>query len=134
MSDQTLKPLVINETERPIDGWDDPERGRVRWRTLFSKGVSASEGVTCGVALLGPGDWLARHRHAPPEVYYVVEGAGTVFLEGIERRVGPGDSVFIPGMALHGISQVGEAPLKFFYVFGVDSFDDVTYLFSPPPR
>ena len=134
MSDPTLTPIVVNETERLIDGWDDPERGRVRWRTLFSKGVSASEGVTCGVALLGPGDWLARHRHAPPEVYYVVEGAGIVFLEGDERRIGPGECVFIPGMALHGIAQTGEAPLKFFYVFGVDSFDDVTYLFSPPPR
>jgi len=134
MGNEAPRPLVINEAERPIDGWDDPERGRVRWRTLFSKGVSPTEGVTCGVALLGPGDWLARHRHAPPEVYYVLEGAGIVFLDGEERRVEAGDAVFIPGMALHGISQDGEKPLKFFYVFGVDSFDSVTYLFSPPPR
>ena len=134
MGNEAPRPPVINEAERPIDGWDDPERGRVRWRTLFSKGVSPTEGVTCGVALLGPGDWLARHRHAPPEVYYVLEGAGIVFLDGEERRVEAGDAVFIPGMALHGISQDGEKPLKFFYVFGVDSFDSVTYLFSPPPR
>jgi len=134
VGNETPQTLVVHETDRPIDGWDDPERGRVRWRTLFSKGVSPTEGVTCGVALLGPGDWLARHRHAPPEVYYVVEGAGNVFLEGEERRVEAGDAVFIPGMALHGIAQVGEKALKFFYVFGVDSFDGVTYLFSRPPR
>ena len=129
MPDPSLRPIVINENERPRDGWDDPVRGRIHWRTLFSKGLSASEAITCGVASLEPGDWLARHRHAPPEIYYVLDGTGIVTLEEKEVAIEAGHAVFIPAMARHGIRQTGERTLKFFYAFAVDGFEDVTYLF-----
>ena len=129
MSEPVTTALVSTESAAPSDGWDDPGKGRIGWRTLFSKGLTASEAITCGVADLGPGDWLAPHRHAPPEVYYVVEGSGLVTLEGREVAVAAGSAVFIPGLALHGIRQTGAAPLKLFYVFAVDAFEDVTYLF-----
>lgn len=123
-------PTVVREADVAPDGWDDPIHGRVRWRTLFSQGQTPTEAITCGVAELGPGDRLERHRHAPPEVYYVVAGDGIVFLDGREVAVSAGASVFIPGMAEHGIRQTGQATLRFFYVFAVDSFDGVEYLFG----
>ena len=82
-------------------------RGRLRFRTLFSQGLTQTAGMTCGVTELGPGDWLGLHRHAPPEVYYVFAGAGIVSLEGREIPVSAGSAVFIPGMAEHGIRQTG---------------------------
>jgi len=124
------QPLVLDEARLPADGWDDPVRGRIRWRTLFSKGGTPTDGITCGVAELGPGDWLGLHRHAPAEVYYVFAGAGVVTLNGRETPVEAGNAVFIPAMAEHGVRQTGTAPLRFFYGFPVDSFDSVEYLFS----
>jgi mannose-6-phosphate isomerase-like protein (cupin superfamily) len=124
------QPLVIDEAGAPIDGWDDPIRGRIRWRTLFSKGGTPTDGITCGVAELEPGDWLGLHSHAPPEIYYVFAGSGVVTLDGREVAVRAGSAVFIPGMAEHGIRQTGTERLRFFYGFPVDSFDDVEYLFS----
>ena len=123
-------PLVIEEADAPQDGWDDPVRGRLRWRTLFSRGLTQTAGMTCGVTELGPGDWLGLHRHAPPEVYYVFAGAGILSLEGREVPVSAGSAVFIPGMAEHGIRQTGNEVLHLFYAFPVDSFDSVEYLFS----
>ena len=135
MDDQRRSsPLVHDETVEPCDGWDDSVRGRVRWRTLFSKGMTPTEGLTCGVATLERGGWLGLHRHAPPEVYYVLAGAGVVTLEGHERPVKAGSAVFIPGMAEHGIRQMGAEALRLFYAFPTDSFDDVEYLFSAAPR
>ena len=64
ISDQA-EPLVVDEADLAQDGWDDPVRGRLRWRTLFSRGMTQTAGVTCGVTELGPGDWLGLHRHAP---------------------------------------------------------------------
>ncbi len=125
-------PTVIDERDVAPDGWDDPVRGRLRWRTLFSQGATPTEAITCGVAELAPGDHLERHRHAPAEVYYVFAGEGTVVLDGKEIAVKPGAAVFIPGMAEHGVRQTGAATLRFFYVFAVDSFDGVEYLFSAP--
>ena len=127
-----IRPLVLDEAGLALDGWDDPVRGRIRWRTLFSKGGTPTEGITCGVADLEPGGWLGLHRHAPPEIYYVVAGTGIVTLDGVEAPVGAGSAVFIPGMAEHGIRQTGPGLLRFFYGFPVDSFDSVEYLFSAP--
>jgi mannose-6-phosphate isomerase-like protein (cupin superfamily) len=129
-----VEPLALDEKDVAQDGWDDPVRGRLRWRTLFSKGATPSNGMTCGVTELGPGEWLGLHRHAPPEIYYVVAGAGLVSLDGAEIPVKPGSAVFIPGMAEHGIRQTGNETLRLFYVFPVDSFDSVEYLFSAAPR
>jgi mannose-6-phosphate isomerase-like protein (cupin superfamily) len=123
-------PFVIDEANAPQDGWDDAVRGRLRWRTLFSRGLTPTAGMTCGVTALGPGDWLGLHRHAPPEVYYVFAGAGILSLEGREVLVSAGSAVFLPGMAEHGIRQTGNEVLRLFYAFPVDSFDSVEYLFS----
>jgi mannose-6-phosphate isomerase-like protein (cupin superfamily) len=123
-------PFVIDEANAPQNGWDDPVRGRLRWRTLFSRGLTQTAGMTCGVTELGPGDWLGLHRHAPPEVYYVFAGAGILSLKGREVPMSAGSGVFIPGMAEHGIRQTGNEVLRLFYAFPVDSFDSVEYLFS----
>ena len=129
-----VEPFALDEKDLAQDGWDDPVRGRLRWRTLISKGMTPTAGMTCGVTELGPGDWLGLHRHAPAEVYYVVAGAGLMSLEGREIAVKAGSAVFIPGMAEHGIRQTGSGILRLFYAFPVDSFDGVEYLFSAAPR
>jgi mannose-6-phosphate isomerase-like protein (cupin superfamily) len=127
-SPAAVEPLVIDEADAPLDGWDDAVRGRIRWRT--SSGGTPTDGVTCGVCDLGPGDWLGRHRHAPPEIYYVLAGNGVVTLGGKEFAVKAGSAVFIPGMTEHGVRQTGTERLRFFYGFPVDSLDKVEYLFS----
>lgn len=131
-SDQ-VAPFALDEADVAQDGWDDPVRGRLRWRTLMSRGVTPSAGMTCGVTELQPGEWLGLHRHAPPEIYYIFAGAGLVSLDGREIPVKAGSAVFIPGLAEHGIRQTGSEILRLFYVFPVDSFDGVEYVFSAAP-
>jgi mannose-6-phosphate isomerase-like protein (cupin superfamily) len=125
-----VEPIALDEVDAPQDGWDHPARGRLSWRTLFSKGTTPSESMTCGVAELRPGDWLGLHRHAPAEIYYVLAGAGVMSLDGREIPVKAGSAVFIPGMVEHGIRQTGKEILRLFYSFPVDSFDSVEYRFS----
>lgn len=125
-----VEPLVIQAADQPRDGWDDPVKGRVGWRTLFSGGTTATDALTAGLADLEPGDWLGLHRHAPAEIYYVLEGKGILIIDKAEHQVGPGSAVFIPGDAEHGIRNSGENVLRFVYVFPTDSFADVEYRFS----
>ncbi len=129
-STRASRPLVLHDSSVPLDGWDDPVRGRIRWRTLFSKGGTPTDGITCGVAEVEPGGWLGLHRHAPPEIYYVLAGTGVMTLDGSEAAVESGSAVFIPAMAEQGIRQTGAERLRFLYGFPVDSFDSVVYLFS----
>ena len=126
-----LQPLIISERNVVRDSWDDATRGVLGFRTLFSAGTTATRALTAGIADLSAGGWLGLHRHAPAEIYYVVQGHGTVTLDGAGYPVSAGTAVYIPGDTEHGIRNAGSAPLRFFYAFAVDSFDDVRYRFSP---
>ena len=125
-----LKPLVISESDVARDSWDDTAKGVLGFRTLFSAGTTVTRALTAGIADLNAGGWLGLHRHPPAEIYCIVEGRGTVTLEGADYPVSAGTAVYIPGDTEHGIRNTGPAPLRFFYAFAVDSFDDVTYRFS----
>ena len=127
---EQLKPLVIGEADVTRDAWDDPVRGVLGFRTLISGGTTPTRTLTAGIADLNPGGWLGLHRHTPAEIYYVVEGHGIVTLDGADNPVSAGTAVYIPGDAEHGIRNAGHTPLRFFYAFALDSFDDVTYRFS----
>lgn len=99
--------------------------------TFFGADRAPTEAMSAGLAELAPrGGRLAPHRHAQPEIYYIVEGAGIVTVAGVETPVAAGAAVFIPGDAEHGIRNDGDSALRFFYVFPVDRFSDVVYRFS----
>ena len=55
-------------------------------------------------ASLEPGQATERHYHAESEeIYFVVQGAGEMELDGERRRVDVGDAVLIPPRARHQI-------------------------------
>ena len=130
---QDAKPLVVRNQDCRRDSWDDPVKGKIGWRTLFSADATATDSLTAGVAEVEPSGWLGLHRHRPAEVYYVIEGRGIVTIDGREHAVSPGSAVFIPGDAEHGIQNDGSAILRFLYAFPVDSFAEVEYRFSEKP-
>ncbi len=60
--------------------------------------------------LLGflPGQVLPRHRHAHEhEVFDVINGTGTLWLDGQPHAAGPGTSVFVPAGVEHGFENTG---------------------------
>lgn len=124
------EPLVVDEADAARETWDDPVKGVLGFRTLFSSGTTATQELTAGIADLDAGDWLGLHRHDPAEIYFIAEGHGIVTLDGTDHAVSAGAAVYIPGNVEHGIRNSGQSPLSFFYVFPVASFDDVVYRFS----
>jgi mannose-6-phosphate isomerase-like protein (cupin superfamily) len=125
-----LAPTVVEESKQPRDGWDDSVKGRIGWRTLFSGDITPTNGLTAGIAEVQPGGWLGLHRHAPPEIYYMLAGRGVVTLAGAEHAVTAGSAVFIPGDVEHGIRNSGRTVLRFLYAFAADSFSDIEYRFT----
>lgn len=123
----TLEP----ESFPPPTQQDEPSKGDITWHTLFSSTTTPTNSLSAGVATCPPQTGhLCAHRHSQAEVYYITLGKGMMRIDGKETEVEEGAAVFIPGDAEHSIRNIGEGPLKFFYVFATDSFEDVVYRFS----
>jgi quercetin dioxygenase-like cupin family protein len=131
----TSKPFVVNESQCEVEGWDDPVRGVVTWRTLLSGDRTPTDKLTMGVAEVREGDAadIRLHRHAQAEAYYILAGRGRLRIEGVDYPLEPGVTAFIPGGALHGARALGAEPLRILYVFAADSFDEVKYEFPGAP-
>ena len=126
-------PIVSREADREWETWgeeDVPRKGLVYWKTLISRGVTRSQGLTLGVASLPPGGALRQHRHTQEEVYLVLDGSGLVRVGAEELAVEAGSAVFVPGDALHSCENTGTSDLRVAYVFPADSFDEVEYVFE----
>lgn len=122
-----MEPTVLDTAGIEPEVWDDPVRGDVSFRVVFSADRTPTSGLYTGLTDLAPGGWLGRHRHSHDEVYQVVEGSGVVVLDGREQPVQAGSAVFIPGDVEHGIRNTADVPLRFVYAFATDAVDDVVY-------
>lgn len=118
-----------DDLDLDVDEWNDDTRGRVRFSTLFSGDRTPTDTMTSGLADIPAGHRFAVHRHAPPEIYHVLEGEGVLQLDGEEVGVGPGAAVFIPADCEHGIRNTGQTTLRVFYVMAIDALDQVDYRF-----
>jgi quercetin dioxygenase-like cupin family protein len=124
------RPFLAHEGDVPWE-YDTPTEGDtagVRWRTLVSAGTTPSAGLSLGVFEIGPGAQLAPHHHHAREVYYVTVGEAEVFIDGAWNAVRAGDIAYLPGDAVHGARNRGEATCRIVWVFPVDDYDEVEYV------
>lgn len=93
------KAFVVHEQESAFAYGTELGQGRARWRTLLSADETPTDSITVGIAEIEPGaeNGLRPHRHAQPEVYYILSGRGMVRISDQERQARPGTAIFIPG-------------------------------------
>ena len=129
---QSIHLSSISIASQPQECFPDPlKHGTVTWSTLLSSNLTPTNSLTAGLATCKPGTFLAHHRHAQAEIYFIVEGEGIVTIDGEEKKVSKGDLVYIPGNAEHGVRSTGEEEdLKWLYCFAADSFEEIEYSFS----
>jgi mannose-6-phosphate isomerase-like protein (cupin superfamily) len=123
LSTDTIKSL-------PTTSFSDPSHGTCTWKTLISSPVTQTDTFTVGIATCAPRTGiLCPHRHKQAEVYHIIAGTGVMSIDGKETKVSQGDVVYVPGMVRHGIrNEDGEMELRWFYVFAVNSFEEVRYV------
>ncbi len=127
------EPIVVQESAREWEPWPDEEsaaKSLVYWKTLISGDLTHSEALTMGILKIPPTEALREHRHLQEEVYLILEGTGSVTIDGKTRPVGMGSAVFIPGNAAHSCENTGESDLRFACVFPANSFEEVEYVFD----
>lgn len=81
-------------------------------RSLLDRANAPVEKQSLAEATLPAGGATDRHYHKlSEEFYYVLEGVGTMEVEGREAEVGPGDAILIPADAWHQIRA--REPMRF---------------------
>lgn len=66
--------------------------------------VHESPGLELGVYVLVAPEPDRQQPHEDDEVYVVLEGRGTLDVEGVETALGEGDAIFVPARAEHRFS------------------------------
>ncbi len=73
-------------------------------RSILDLANAPVEKQSLAEATVPAGGATERHWHRDSEeFYFILEGRGTMELDGDEREVGPGDAVLIPAGAWHQI-------------------------------
>lgn len=62
---------------------------------------------------LEPGGHTPKHTHDWPHINYVIEGEGTLFLNGKENPIKAGSYAYVPNNELHQFKNVGDTKLRF---------------------
>jgi len=72
-----------------------------------------SENLSVAQAVIGVGKTTLLHFHrSTEEVYYVLQGWGTLRIAGRQVTIGPGEAHLIRPGEEHSVSCIGETPLK----------------------
>lgn len=95
-------------SEAPVK-WAPSGRARIK---LLARG----ENAFIGMLAMDPGAAVPEHQDATEEYIVVVEGSGTITIDGHARELNAGDAVFMPADATVSY-QNGDAPMRAFQVF-----------------
>jgi mannose-6-phosphate isomerase-like protein (cupin superfamily) len=82
-------------------------------RSLLDRSTAPVARQSLAEATIGPGEATVRHYHRDSEeIYYLVEGAGEMELDGESAPVAAGDAILSPPGAWHQIRARDSGPLR----------------------
>lgn len=92
---------------------DHPRFAGVRIAVLVNSELSRA--VSVSLLEISPGVEIPAHTHDPQlDSIFVLAGRGEAYIDGSWRAIGPGDHIFAPSGAEHGVRNTGDGVLKLF--------------------
>ncbi len=109
--------MIIADLAR-IEGRNYPARRLTQNLVCGASPIQATN-FSMGFVTLEPnGGQVPWHSQEQEEVYYVVSGTGEMCLGEEVRELATGQAVYIPTGVYHQLSNNGDSPLTFIYVYG----------------
>lgn len=102
-----------NMAHRPIESCHDGQ-GTIDFTEVLGKAQTDGRSLNfIHDDLLPPGSSIGVHRHAQDEEYYlIVEGAGTMTLDGTPHPVAAGDITAVYPGGQHGLVNDGDVDMR----------------------
>jgi len=74
-------------------------------------------GKTLKLSVVKPGAAThPPHKHAEPEIFYILEGTAMLYLNGDSAVAKPNSSFYCPPMSMHGLRNAGKSTLKYLVI------------------
>jgi mannose-6-phosphate isomerase-like protein (cupin superfamily) len=97
-------------------------------RSLLDLSVAPVRNQSLAEATLEPGGATTRHYHrASEELYYLLDGTGTMEIDGETRDVHPGDAILIPPGAWHQLRASAGGEVRILCCCAPPYSDDDTF-------
>lgn len=94
--------------------------GAIKTRALFDESLCLP--IKVQIWELAPGVSEGGHTHEGDcpleEIYYFLEGDGTMWMDDDDVPVAAGDAVLVPPEVDHGFRNTGSSPLKLMIIWG----------------
>jgi mannose-6-phosphate isomerase-like protein (cupin superfamily) len=90
------------------------ERDGITSYLLVSESTCGASSITTTLVEMSPGGKQHIHEHATEQSYFILSGKGEITVGGEKKMVKPGDSIFIPSNAPHGLVNTGKNVLTYF--------------------
>lgn len=118
----------MSDERRFVDP-DDVETLQFDWGTLkwmSTPAVTGADDFSAGIVQLEPKKGHERHNHPESEeILYVVSGEGIQTVDEDERRITPGDMVYIPEGVYHSTINATWEPLTMLAAYAPPGPEDV---------
>jgi len=83
-----------------------------------NKHIVRRDNLKMGLISVRPHDALPVHMHADEDqLYYILEGEGTIRMNDQEFDLRPGSAVTIPPGVAHGVRNESDLPLRYLDIF-----------------
>jgi mannose-6-phosphate isomerase-like protein (cupin superfamily) len=90
-----------------VDAWsaDELRGARAAGGGLYHEYLRRSA-MSCGIYVLEAGAEDPQTPHGEDEIYHVLDGRATVEVDGEQRPVGPGDTIFVGARVPHRFHSI----------------------------
>jgi mannose-6-phosphate isomerase-like protein (cupin superfamily) len=121
--------------DEKMKNWQRPELFEATTDGRYRRMVIEEQNLRSGTLSFPPGTGGGK-THAHPrsdEIFLIVDGAGTIVVEGEAVQVGPGDLVYIPPGEQHEIvvDEASTEPLVLFAVVAPNFGNDAVFAAEP---
>ena len=104
--------IVANEKDTHPIVMESPEVKKAAMRVLISP-KEGWDGYVMREVELGEGGFSPRHTHDWPHINYVIEGKGSLHIDGKDHPVKPGSYAYVPAGSLHQYKNEGPGMFRF---------------------
>jgi quercetin dioxygenase-like cupin family protein len=104
--------IVANEKDIPAMVMESPEVKAAAMKALISP-TEGWEGYVMRVVELGEGGYSPKHAHDWPHINYILEGSGSLHINGEDTPIEAGSYAYVPAGSLHQYKNDGSAIFRF---------------------